>query len=44
MVDVVPVGIVVPFDSVDKGGHHAYQALFEDHPEGEGVVVDLDRY
>lgn len=33
------MGAVIPLESIDKDEHHMYQTSFEDHPEGEGIIV-----
>lgn len=36
----MPLGATIPLESIDEDEHQNYQTLFEDHPEGEGNVVD----
>lgn len=38
--DQMPLGADISFKIVDEEDHHVYQTRFEDHPEGEGIVVD----
>lgn len=40
MADEMPLAVATPFERVDEDRHHIYQALFEDHPGGEGIMVD----
>lgn len=40
MADEKPLGIAMSFERVDEDKHHVYQALFEDHLRGEGIIVD----
>lgn len=40
MVDKIQLGAVIPFESVDGEEYRVCQTLFEDHPEGDGIIVD----
>lgn len=39
MVDDMPMGTIIPFESVDKDEHHVYQTPFK-YLEREEIVVD----
>lgn len=33
-----------PFESAKEDEDHAYQTLFEDHLEGEGITINIDLF
>lgn len=39
MVDKLPLSASIPFESTDEEDHHQYQKLFNDHPEGKGILI-----
>lgn len=40
IIDEIPLGSSVPFESAVEEEHHVYQTMFFDHPKGMGVDVN----
>lgn len=39
MADKLPLGASIPFQSTDEEVHQNYLTLFDDHPEGEVILI-----